>query len=53
MKALWTALEKFDRVRFGAKKKVDAALGRPDFQARMEETVKDVHLPEKVIQFDA
>jgi hypothetical protein len=53
MKALWTALEKFDQVRFNTKKKVDALLGRPDFQTRMETIVKDVHLPEKVIQFDA
>lgn len=53
MKALWTALEKFDHLRFKTQKKVDAALGRADFRTRMETTVKDVHLPEKVIQFDA
>lgn len=53
MKALWTALEKFDHLRFNTKKKMDAVFGRADFQTRMEATVKDVHLPEKVIQFDA
>jgi hypothetical protein len=53
MNLLWTALAKFDRARFGAKQKTDELFGRQDFRARMEETVKDVHLPEKVIQLDA
>lgn len=53
MNALWTALAKFDQTRLVATKKVDSLFGRKEFRARMEETVKDVHLPQKVIQLDA
>lgn len=53
MKLLWTALAQLDRASFAAKNKIDKMIGRDAFEARMEELVKDVHLPEKVIQYDA
>lgn len=52
MRAIWDGLEKLDQTLIGAAKKIETWRGKETFRARAEKSVKDVHPPQKAIQFD-
>lgn len=52
MRAIWDGLEKFDQALIATAKKIDTLRGKASFRERAEQSVKDVHPPQKAIQFD-
>jgi hypothetical protein len=53
MRALWIGLEKLDQALMTSARRIESWSKAEPFRVRMEESVEEVRLPQKVIQFDA